>query len=69
MKHDATQLSQKTVRESGVDVVMGLLCAKLEALHVPPKVGEDDGAFALMHISWELAMRIRSALGLLPDPV
>lgn len=65
---EAKQASQKTIGQSKIEETIGLLCAKMKSLHVPLKTDEDDGAFALLYISWELTMRIHAALGMVPDP-
>lgn len=67
LQREAKHASQKTIKQSRIEEIIGLLCAKLESLHVPLKTDEDDGAFALLYISWELTMRIRAALGMVPE--
>ncbi|KAJ4386107.1 hypothetical protein N0V93_008999 [Gnomoniopsis smithogilvyi] len=63
VNQDAQQISQETIRESRIEDLIGRLCAKLESLHVPPKVDEDGSAFALIsnfprffHLLTQLAM-------------
>lgn len=67
VKREHGKVSQMTIKESRIEETIGLLRAKLESLHVPVEANEDDSAFALMYISWELTMRIGHSLGVLPD--
>lgn len=70
--HEAKSSRPETIGQlAGIRETVGLLCAKLESLHalhpVPPTAdGDQDGAFALLYVSWELAMRISAALGVGP---
>lgn len=53
--------SARTIRDSEIDEVIKQLCDRLETLHCDGGPEEDQAQYALMHVSWELAMRIRSA--------
>ncbi|RDW80422.1 hypothetical protein BP5796_05120 [Coleophoma crateriformis] len=61
LDEEGRSASAKTIRESGIDEVMRQLCERLEALHRESSPNEDQAQYALMHVSWELAMRIRSS--------
>ncbi|CAN8100274.1 unnamed protein product [Discula destructiva] len=63
VRREAKQASKKMINDSRIEEVMRLLCAKLESLHIPSRAGEDESAYALMYVSWELTMRIGAALG------
>lgn len=67
VKQHGNQISQETITDSRIGETNGLLCARFELLHIPPKAEEDGSPFALMYASWELTMRIGASLGISPQ--
>lgn len=66
VEREAGHIGQETTRESRIEETIELLCAKFESFDMPLKADEDDSAFALMYVSWELTMRVAAALGVVP---